>query len=348
MNRTKKLLAALDARERIRQRLYEEHSRVNGKQLEARRTLRRRYKKMRAELRKSGIYDSLNCEAKIHRVIVTSQVFPSTTFPWKALEELPGAQVVKPRRIFGQLYAEVTRIRLPGSIREIFVYTKPRDGWSPRFRIVIIPRNQTSVRCMDFEKVLECLPNFKVVLVEFALDFPIASIMDLQFVQRWVLFGKIRPRFVGINPLHDSWGTRKGTKFIRVYARFNTDALRIEFELHSSFLRKHRINHPSNFVNLAGILRSHIFFAKLHQKRLVQQLQLRSLSEPEIRNILGQVEDRDGCLYDALKYLRRKVGLKNSHRILIPHDEVNQLVANALKRWSETWLTKVAGTERRP
>jgi hypothetical protein len=348
MNRTKKLLAALDARERIRQRLCEEHSRVNGKRLEARRTLCRRYGKMREELRKTGRCDPLTCEAKIHRVIVTSEIFPLNTFPWGALEELPRAQVVKPRRIFRQAYTEVTRIRLRGSIREIFVYTKPRDGWSPPFRVVIIPQNRTSVRCVDLEKILECLPNFKVVLVEFALDFPIGSIMDLQFVQRWVLFGKIWPRFVGINPLHDSWGTRKGTKFIRVYARFETDALRIEFELHSSFLRQHGVNHPADFVNLAGILRSHIFFAKLDQKRLVQQLQLLALSEPKIRNILEQVEDRDECLYGELKYLRRKVGLKNSRRILIPHDEVNQLVANALKRWSETWLTKAARKERRP
>jgi hypothetical protein len=348
VNPAQKISAALGAKERIRQRLCEEHLRANRKQLEARRTLSRRYEKMREELRKTGKYDSLNCEAKIHRVIVTSEVFPSTAFPWKALRELPGAQVVKPRRIFGQAYTEVTRIRLRGSIREIFVYARPRNGWSPRFRIVIIPQNQTSVRCTDFEKVLECLPNFKVVLVEFALDFPIGSIMDLQFVQRWVLFGKIWPRFVGINPLHDSWGTRTGATFIRVYARFETDALRIEFELHSSFLRQHGVNHPADFVNLAGILRSHIFFAKLDQKRLVQQLQLLGLSEPKIRNILGQVEDRDEWLYDALKYLRRKVGLKNGRRILIPHDEVNQLVANALKRWSETWLTKAARTERRP
>jgi hypothetical protein len=256
--------------------------------------------------------------------------------------------VLKTRRIFRQAYTEVTRIRLRGSIREIFVYAKPRDRWSPRFRIVIIPRNQTSVRCTDFEKVLECLPNFKVVLVEFALDFPIASIVDLKFVQRYVLFGKIWPRFVGVNALHDSWGTRKGATFIRVYARFATDALRIEFELHSSFLRRHGINNPADFVNLAGILRSHIVFATLNQERLIQQLQRNGSSEQEIQNILGQVEDRDECLYDALKYLRRKVHLKNGRRILIPHDGVNQHVANALKRWSETWLTKAARKERRP
>jgi hypothetical protein len=348
MNPTKKLLAVLDARERIRQRLCEEHSRVNGKRLEALRTLRRRYKKMREVLHKTGQYDPLTCESKIHRVIVTSQIFPLKAFPWKALRKLPGARVFKPRRIFRQTYSEVTLIRLRGSIRDISVYAKPQNGWSPRFRIVIIPRNRTSVRCRDFEKVLECLPNFNVVLVEFALDFPIASIADLKFVQRYALFGKIWPRFVAINPLYDSWGTRTGTTFIRVYARFKTDALRVEFELHSSFLRKHGINHPADFVNLAGILRSHIFFAKLNQKRLIQQLQRNGSSEQEIQNILGQVEDRDECLYDALKYLRRKVRLKNGRRILIPHDEVNQLVANALKRWSETWLTKAARTERRP
>jgi hypothetical protein len=193
MNRTRKLLAALDARERIRQRLCEEHLRANRKQLEALRTLRRRYKKMREELRKTGQYDPLSCEARIHRVIVTSQIFPSKAFPWKALGKLPGARVFKPRRIFGQTYTEVTLIRLRGSIRDISVYAKPQNGWSPRFRIVIIPRNRTNMRCRDLERVLECLPNFKVVLVEFALDFPIASIMDLQFVQRYAMFGKIWP-----------------------------------------------------------------------------------------------------------------------------------------------------------
>ena len=180
MNRAQKRAAALEAEERIRQRLYEEHSRASRKQLDARLTLWRRYGKMREELRKTGEYDSLNCEAKIHRVIVTSEIFPSNTFPWKALGKLPGARVFKPRRIFGQTYTEVTLIRLRGSIRDISVYAKPQNGWSPRFRIVIIPRNRTSMRCRDLERVLECLPNFKVVLVEFALDFPIASIVDLR------------------------------------------------------------------------------------------------------------------------------------------------------------------------
>jgi hypothetical protein len=345
MTRAQKKTAALEARQRIRLRLWAERSRANGKRMQAHRTLCRRYEKMRETLRKLGKHDSLDCNAKIHRVIVTAQIFPSKAFPWKALAQLPGAQVLKTRRIFGQAYTEVTRLRLRGTIREIFVYAKPRDGWSPRFRVVIIPRNRASVRCVDLEKVLKCLPNFKVVLVEFALDFPVGSIMDLQFVQRWVLFGKIWPRFVGINPLHDSWGTRKGATFIRVYARFATNALRIEFELHSSFLRKQGINHPADFVNLAGILRSHILFAKLNQKKLVQQLQRNGSSEQEIQNILGQVEDRDELLFDALRYLRQQVFLQNVRRLLDPLDEMNRVVRNAIRKWAVQWrdVTGVAG-----
>jgi hypothetical protein len=325
--------------------LCEEHLRANRKQLEALRTLRRRYEKMREELRKTGQYDLLSCEARIHRVIVTSQIFPSKAFPWKALGKLPGARVFKPRRIFGQTYTEVTPIRLRGSIRDISVYAKPQNGWSPRFRIVIIPRNRTSMRCRDLERVLECLPNFKVVLVEFALDFPIASIVDLKFVQRYALFGKIWPRFVGINPLHDSWGTRTGATFIRVYARFDTDALRIEFELHSSFLRKHGINHPAGFTNLATILQSHILFAKLDEKKLLAQLQRNGSSEKEIQNILGQMEDRDEWLYDVLRYLRQRVSLQNVRRVLVPFDEMNKVVRNVIRKWAVQWadVTGVAG-----
>ena len=130
-----------------------------------------------------------------------------------------------------------------------------------------------------------------------------------------------------------------------MYARFDTDALRIEFEFHSSFLRRHGINHPADFANLATILRSHIVFAKLNEKKLVPQLQRNGSSEQEIQNILGQMEDRDEWLYDVLRYLRQRVSLQNVRRVLVPLDEMNQIVRNATKRWAAQWadVTGVAG-----
>jgi hypothetical protein len=339
MNRAQKKAAALDAKARIRQRLCEENSRVNRKQLEARRTLWRRYGMMREALRKTGKYDSLNCEAKIHRVELTVEIFPLNAFPWKAFAKLPGARLLDPERLWNQTYGLVRRIRCTGGIREITVEYQRSSHWADPFRITIIPRHRAWLQFEDLNAILQLLPNFKFVVIEVAFDFPVTSIVDVRFVEEHALFGRSWPRFVGINPLHDSWGTRKAAKFVRSYARFATDFHRIELELHSRFLRQHRIDDIQDFPRLVALLvPNHIQFARLDQRRLIEQLRRKGLGSRERQNVVEQLQDREeDCLCNLLKYLRRRVQLKNVRRLLNPVDEITRVIREAIDKWARTW-----------
>lgn len=340
---------ALETLDRIRKIQREQYARVPKKVLAARETLVRRYKTMRDQFRKTGEYDPLQCEAKIHRVELTVVIFPLNAFPWKAFGRLPGARLLDPERLWNQTYGFVRRIRCTGGIREIAVEYQRRSHWADPFRITIIPRHRAGLQFEDLNAVLQFLPNFKFVVIEVAFDFPITSIVDVRFVEEHALFGRSWPRFVGINPLHDSWGTRKAAKFVRSYARFDTDYHRVELELHSRFLRQHRIDDIQDFPRLVKILvPNHIHFAQLDQRRLIEQLRRNGMDSRKRQNVVEQLQDREeDCLCDLLKYLRRRVLLKNVRRLLNPVDEINRAIREAIDKWARTWPPAPAGSGKK-
>jgi hypothetical protein len=69
----------------------------------------------------------------------------------------------------------------------------------------------------DVLSVLGLLPDARVVLVELAFDFGPRSGVTGAYVRRHALFGKSRPKNVASFRGYDSWGTRKGAKFVRSY-----------------------------------------------------------------------------------------------------------------------------------
>jgi hypothetical protein len=336
---TEKSRRARETRDRIRKVLREQHAHVPRKVLDARETLIRHYQTMRSQLHRTGNYDPLQCEAKIHRVELTVVIFPLNAFPWKAFTKLPGARLLDPERLWNQTYGLVRRVRCTGGIRELTVEYQRSSHWADPFRITILPRHRAGLLFEDLNAVIQLLPNFKIVLIEVAFDFPITSIVDVRFVQERALFGRSWPRFVGINPLHDSWGTRKSQKFVRSYVRFETDSHRIELELHSRFLRQHRIDDIQDFPRLVEILVSnHIQFAQLDRQRLIEQLRRNGLDSRERQNVVEQLQDREeDCLCGVLKYLRRRVKLKNVRRFLNPVVEINQVIREASDKWARTW-----------
>jgi hypothetical protein len=344
----KKRRQARETLDRIRKVLREQYAHVPRKVLDARETLIRHYKTMRVQLRRTGNYDPLQCEAKIHRVELTVEIFPLNAFPWKAFRKLPGARLLNPERLWSQIYGLVRRIRCSGGIREITVEYQRRSHWADPFRITIIPRHRAGLQFEDLNAILQLLPNFKIVVIEIAFDFPIASIVDARFVEEHALFGRSWPRYVGINPLHDSWGTRKAPKFVRSYARFETDSHRVELELHSRFLRQHRIDDIQDFPRLVAILvPNHIQFAQLDRRRLIEQLRRNGLGSQERQNVADQLQDRaEDCLCDVLRYLRRKVRLKNVRRLLNPVDETNRVIREAIDKWGRTWAPTRSGKKQ--
>jgi hypothetical protein len=340
-----KVKAIGEALESIRRQLREEHTQLTPKMLEAQRLLDRRYAAMREQLRATGQYAPLSCQMLIHRVVLTVDMFPRKAFPWAAFSKMPGAEVGKRKRIWNQSYRFATRIKGIPNIREIAIQSHPTNGYAAGFRIVIVPDGSGGLQWADFQTIANVLPNFKFVVVECAWDFPLMSKVDVQYVQKTAIFGKSRPRIVGINPRHDTWGSRKGVKLVRSYVNFQTGIHRVELEVHARLLRTCRVNGPTDFPRLVEILlEKHILFARLDRGKLVAWLQRDGYTDRQVHDILGQVKDKSDNLWETLSYLRRRVHLKNVQRLLVPVD-TQRAVRKAADEWIANWEREMAQEE---
>jgi len=254
-------------------------------------TLLRRHLQERWDLGLSGNYEQLSCIAKLDRLILTAVALVITE-----LCKIPGYRAVRTKRVWGQLYREVTRIYGTSSIRQVIVESAPNVGWLARFRITVIPRDGSGLLLQDLCLILELIPDVKIVLVEIAFDFPLRSVVDTSFVQEHMLCGKTWMR-AGGTALHERWGSSRSAKVARAYAKFEVPSFRLEFQLNARFLRKHQINNAFDFPKLATILpRHHIYFATLDDRKLREQLQRSGLPHKTKTEILKTVaESRKAC-----------------------------------------------------
>ena len=298
----------------------------------AARDLLRRYMDERSELQRAGNYEALECKVKLDRIEITAR-----SVPLQAVCAIPGYRVKRPQRLWRQLYRTATRILGTGSIKELIVESAPNAGWLPKFRIAIIPRDQTGLLFADLCLILELLSQFKIVLLELALDFPLRSVVDPWFVRRHLLCGKTR---MGVGPiaLHEKWGTFRSSKVVRSYAKFAILRFRIEFQLNARFLRKHGINHASDFAKLATILSSHhIYFASLDDSKLREHLRRSALPHKTKTAILKSVAKNRKSLWSTMRLLRRTWHFANVRRLLSPLPEMNSVVVAALNQWATQW-----------
>jgi hypothetical protein len=294
--------------------------------------LLRRYLAERRDLRQDGSYEPLKCTVKVDRL-----TFTANAVPLAELGKIPGFQVGRTKRLWRQLYRTAARIRGAGSIRELIIEFVPQVGWLPKFRVAVIPRDETGLLLEDLSLVLELIPQFKIVLLELALDFPLRSVVDPWFVRRHLLLGKTRMR-VGPIALHEKWGTSRSSKVVRSYAKVEIFRFRIEFQLHSRFLRKHQINHAYDLPKLATILpRRHIHFASLDNNKLRQHLLRSNLPHETKTGILKSVAESRKSLWSTLRLLRRKWHFVNVRRLLTPLPEMNSVVVAALNKWATQW-----------
>ncbi len=148
-------------------------------------SLQERYSETRKRLQKEGGYKPLTCECKLDVVILTA-----SHFPFAAFRDL-GYRVPAPERLWRQFYGLVTRLKGMKSVREINVQHGPNKPWLAPCRITIIPRDASGVVVQDFQSILELLPDFKIVLMEVAFDFPLDSVVDVDYVRKHFLSGKM-------------------------------------------------------------------------------------------------------------------------------------------------------------
>jgi hypothetical protein len=298
----------------------------------AAKALQRRYLEERRELSRAGNYEPVRCEAKLDRIVLTANAIPL-----QALCGIPGYRAKQPKRLWRKLYSVVNRIRGTGSIREVMVESVPAVRWLARYRITIIPRDETGLLLEDFRFILELIAEFKLVLIEIALDFPLRSVVDASFVQSHALFGKTWMR-AGGGALYERWGSHRSSKIARAYAKFEASSFRIELQLHSRFLRKHQINHASDFPKLATILpRHHLYFASLEDKRLREHLERSGLPHETRIEILKAVAKSRKSLWSTLRLLRQKWHFVNVRRLISPLPEMNAVVLAALNEWATHW-----------
>jgi len=304
---------------------------------EAAKALQRRYLEDRRKLRQVGSYEPLRCEAKTDRLVITANAVPLAE-----LGKIPRFRAKHPKRLWKQLYRTATRIMDTGNLREFIVESAPNAGWLPKYRIAIVPRDPTGLMFEELRSVLELLPRFKIVVLEIALDFPLESVMDTSFVRQHMLCGKTRMR-VGGTALHERGGTTRSAKVVRAYAKFEAASFRIEFQLNARFLRKHNINHTSDFAKLATILPgNHIYFASLDNQKLREHLRRSGLPHNTKIEILKTVAQSRSSLWATLRVLRQRWHFVNVRRLLTPLPEMNSIVVTALNEWATQWQEQSA------
>ena len=273
-----------------------------GKRLLAGLAFEEIYAATRLELEQGGLYGPLTAVSGIDRVVMTaSDVAPD------ALSSIPGYELQEARSPWGQSYRTATPIRGAGSVWEVTVESRPVKQCYPPNRVVVVPRDKTLLRAKDLASILERLKSPKFQLVEVACDFPFESIVDTEFVERYGTFGKSGPHSVGQIPAYDSWGSRKGSKFVKSYFKAELSVHRIEPEFHGPDLERYGISNLLDFEKFAALIpEHHIFFGRIDYVALEHRLTAEGYSLEEARAIRQKVKGLEWNLCAALNYLRKE------------------------------------------
>jgi hypothetical protein len=315
-----------------------------GKRLLAKLVFETRYIAHRQELLETQQYVPLACTCGIDRVVLTA-----SELPLDAIGKIPGYQMEEEQPLWKQSYRAATRIKGAGSIRKVSVEHKPAKPCYPPCRVVIEPRDSIRLQPLDLVSILERLSEPKIQLVEMAFDFPAESVVDTEFIENHAVFGKSKPHRVGQVPAYDSWGSRKGSKFVKSYFKGEIVAHRVEIESHALDLEKYGIIRVADFPKFAAVLpESQIFFGRIDHQALTDRLLSNAFSAEKVREIQHRVRNLEWNMCAALNYLRREVGLTNVRRILTGLDEMNGVVRDALEKWAAEWRVNVARVGRKP
>ena len=174
--------ALLDALKRAR-REVRGFNRLTDKQKAIAEYAEHKYSELRRSLRQTGQYAALTCTMLIHRIRMTVSVTPRSAFPWAAIGAIPGARVGRGRMLFKQQYSFTTSVKGIHGLETFTIESDPTNGYAAPFRITIVPKGPKGLQWEYLRAVLEILPNFKIVLVEAAWDFPLTSIIDIDYIR---------------------------------------------------------------------------------------------------------------------------------------------------------------------
>lgn len=279
-----------------------------------------------------------DCEVRLDRLGVTASGISEglvLAIPGFRRERKHLVRPKHPREF--RAYGRMTKFTSTSSVRQMTALTERRLPTIAECKVTMIARDETGLQPKDAFAVLELLPDVKLVMVELAFDFGSSSGVDGAYVRKHALFGKSRRNQISAHRCYDTWGTRRGAKFIRSYYKGEIGVHRVELQLNRRFLRRHGIKDVFDFHRLVEVLPvRHLLLAKLDEGRVRQQLKNAGHTVSECRRIMERVRESEGDLLAQFGVSRKRGGLRNVRRLLVPM-EANELVGKALRRWARQW-----------
>jgi hypothetical protein len=245
--------------------------------------------------------------------------------------EIDGYRTINDRFIRSQ-----TTVKAYGRCREhfdqhsktkLYIQYEPKLPGLPQFKLTVVPDDRTGLSRKGLRRIVQAFNWHQVLLVELSMDFSPESGIDFDFILRCAKFGK--SRLQKSRPYFRSalYGARHGDKLARCYYKENLNALRIEVQLHSRFLRQQHIAQIQDLPKLpAALFPKHLTFVQLDWDAINTHLSKKRLGTPQIAQKLRKEAT---SIHGVMNFLRSQACVRNPHRFLkqiAPSKAVQELI----------------------
>jgi hypothetical protein len=140
-------------------------------------------------------------------------------YPRRALlPDIPGLRVVRDtfvgRQTTTQTYKRVRQYLNEQTGTKIFLQYDPAVPWLAIVKVTFCPEDRYGLMRYELEAFLGYFKKYRILTIELSFDFKPGSGVDEEFVLRYGLFGKSRPRKVEVlhRPAsHKSWSLMNST-----------------------------------------------------------------------------------------------------------------------------------------
>lgn len=286
---------------------------------------------MNHKLKSSQATSSSPCEAKIDRVRIAAHPKTSITPPtlpesFRTVRDcfVRRQTSIKTYRRCRELLSEKTGARL-------FWQYAAVPAWLAPWRITFVADDHRGLTLDEISAILALCRDYSLLVVELAFDFSQRSGVDRDFILRHAVFGKSHRRLDRGGSGQLRYGSRTSDTMVRAYLKPEIRRFRTELELHSRFLRSHRLGRLPQLTKLKCVLLpSHFRFVALDWGGLERYFKRR----PGNRSgqVLKAARAKSKSIQDLCRYLRQQ-GVVNTHRFWTPLPQ-NALTQDALNTWA--------------
>jgi len=249
--------------------------------------------------------------------------------------EIPGYKVERDSFVRSQTsivtYRRVRQYRNLGNRTQISVQYQPCFPTLFRLKVTLISDDRRNLMRQDILRVLRQFGEYRLLLLEIALDCEPESGIDLEFVRQHALFGKSRPNASLSRAGKAMYGARKASKLGRCYHKEKLNLFRIELQLNSAWLLQFQVSTLEDVRKLPSLLcPSHIRFVQIDWNRLHQYLSRRGSNADEI---IRRAKTLSHSIHQTLSFLRTSAKVPNVQRFLMTTAPTRKIVC-ALQDWA--------------